>query len=93
MSFTNISLVAEEMLASGTIPVVNDSAMSRADLDNPFVRWARPTAQGLAEQLSAAVSTSDVNLNAVRAAESVADRSWREAQQALVKIVEDEVLR
>src|SRR5664279_1228217 len=31
MSFTHILLVAEEMLAAGVIPIVNESAYSRAD--------------------------------------------------------------
>lgn len=91
MSFTNITLVAEEMLAAGAIPVVNDSPMSRADLANNWVRWAPPTPEGLASQLSAAVMNPDLVDTATSAAASVASRSWEPTQRAVTEIVEDEV--
>ncbi|MET0842948.1 MAG: glycosyltransferase family 1 protein [Mycetocola sp.] len=91
MSFTNISLVAEEMLAAGTIPVVNDSVHSRADLDNEHVMWATPTPHGLAAALSAVVERCD-RADAVQAAsESVRQFGWSRAQADLVRILEDEV--
>ena len=55
LSFTNISLIAAELLAAGAVPVVNDWRGSRADLDNPFVEWARPTPAGLADALERAL--------------------------------------
>lgn len=91
MSFTNISLVAEEMLAAGTIPVVNDSAHSRADLDNANVAWAAPTPQGVASALSAVVSNSDIDGAASAAAASVRQFGWSRAQTDVVSIIEGEV--
>lgn len=91
MSFTNISLVAEEMLAAGVVPVVNDSPLARADLPNPYVGWAEPTAAGVAAELSAAVERSDVAAHAEQAATSVVGRSWTTTQQLVARIVEDEV--
>lgn len=91
MSFTNISLVAEEMLAAGTIPVVNDSVHSRADLINDHVAWATPTPQGIAAALSAAVSNPDVEGSARAAARSVRQSGWTMAQADVVRIIEDEV--
>jgi glycosyltransferase involved in cell wall biosynthesis len=91
MSFTNISLVAEEMLAAGAIPVVNDSVHSRADLVNQHVAWAMPTPQGIAAALSAAVSNPDVGATARSAAESVRQFGWIRAQADVVRIIEDEV--
>lgn len=85
MSFTNISLVAEEMLASGTIPVVGDSWLARADLGNPFVSWGAPTPGGLADALIDAVSGDDA---AVDAAASVRGDDWAPAQKVLVEAVE-----
>jgi len=90
MSFTNISLVAEEMLAAGVIPVVNDSRYSRADLANPHVAWAAPTPHGLAKALSAAVSRPDREENARAAAGSVRSFGWTKAQADVVRIVEEE---
>lgn len=91
MSFTNISLVAEEMLAAGVVPVVNDSAMARADLPNQHVRWAEPTAEGIAAELSAAVGRPDAAAWAEKAAASVVGRSWELTQRLVARIVEDEV--
>lgn len=91
MSFTNITLVAEEMLAAGTIPVVNDSAHSRADLVNEHVAWAPPTPHGIAVALSAIVTRSDGAAAALAASESVRKFGWTKAQADILRIVEDEV--
>lgn len=90
MSFTNISLVAEEMLAAGCIPVVNDSADARADLPNPYVAWTSPTPAAIAARLGALVEGGDRPGRAAEAAAS-ARRGWGPAQTDVVRIVEDEV--
>ncbi len=90
MSFTNISLVAEEMLAAGTIPVVNDSPHSRADLINDNVAWAPPTPGGIASALSGVITRADASAPA-RAAASVRPFAWTKAQADIVRIIEDEV--
>ncbi|MGY1733767.1 hypothetical protein ACI798_19845 [Geodermatophilus sp. SYSU D01045] len=87
LSFTNISLIAVELLAAGVLPVVNDWRGSRADLDNPFVEWARPTPDGIADGLCravdrrAALSTQDV-------AASVAGLSWDRSERTVVDVIE-----
>lgn len=91
MSFTNITLVAEEMLSAGNIPVVNELPLARRVLPNPHVRWAEPTAAALADALSAAVTTDDVDGRATVAAASVVGRSWRPTQDAVVRIIVEEV--
>lgn len=55
LSFTNVSLVPEEMLAAGMTPVVNDSPLARMGLSNSHVSWANPTPAGLAAALCSAV--------------------------------------
>lgn len=91
LSFTNISLVAEEMLAAGVVPVVNDSPLARADLPNPHVAWAVPTPAGIAEALSAAVSagSGDEYHRAVSA--SVTTPGWDETGRRLAAIIAEEV--
>ena len=88
MSFTNISLIAEELLACGTIPIVNDSPYPRADLDHPCVAWAEPTPAGIAAALRTAFAddgpTPTDIARGVRA-------GWGPAQQVLVDTVEREV--
>lgn len=91
MSFTNITLVAEEMLAAGNIPVVNDIALAHLVLPNPYVLWAKPTAGSLASALSAAVASPDISNRAAAAAASVVGRSWGPTQDAVVRIIEEEV--
>lgn len=91
MSFTNITLVAEEMLAAGNIPVVNDMELAHLVLPNPHVRWAAATPAALADQLSAAVTASDVRERAAAAAASVIGRSWEPSEQAVVRLIEDDV--
>jgi len=90
MSFTNISLVAAEMLAAGTIPVVNDSALARADLDNEYVEWATPTPAGIADALARAVACDDIRPRSERAAASVRS-GWSGTEDAVVRIVEHEL--
>lgn len=90
MSFTNVSLIAEEMLAAGCVPVINDDPLVRADLDNAEVLWTRPTPQALADALCRAVDAPDVEERATRAAAGVR-QGWGTSQNALVQIVEDEV--
>ncbi len=86
MSFTNISLVAEEMLAAGAIPIVNESIYSRADLTHPMVGWAKPTPGGIARALAIAVTNHSAELS-VKAASAVRS-GWSDSQSALVKAVE-----
>ena len=91
MSFTNITLVAEEMLAAGNIPVVNDMDLARVVLPNPHVRWAAPTAGALAAALGETVSAADIDARATAAAASVVGRSWEPTKDAVVRIIEEEV--
>ncbi|WP_205288798.1 glycosyltransferase family 1 protein [Leifsonia aquatica] len=87
LSFTNISLIASELLAAGVVPVVNDWPGTRADLDDPNVAWARPTPQGIADALADALRIQRaVGPRALRA--SVDGMSWDPAKQAVVRAVE-----
>lgn len=79
LSFTNVSLVALEMLAAGCIPVVNDTILVRTDLDNSFVHYAPPYPQALAAQLETVISTQDFESLSVAAAASVHSTTWDEA--------------
>ncbi|WP_207949892.1 glycosyltransferase family 1 protein [Nocardioides ochotonae] len=90
-SFTNISLVAEEMLASGCVPVVNDAADARADLASPAVAWAVPTPGGLADALSRVVCAADPVAQARAAAASVRRDDWTRTGSLVVRAVVDQV--
>lgn len=88
LSFTNISLVAEEMLAAGCIPVVNDCADARADLVNEYVAWAPPTPSGVAGALSAEVLRASSGRSAAAAA-SVRLDNWSHAGKQVVELLEN----
>lgn len=90
LSFTNLSLVPDELLACGVVPVLNDDRYARAELTNPFVRWSQPTPTALADQLSEVALVSDRRGQALRASKSVVGGSWTAAQRALVHAVESE---
>ncbi|MFE6735662.1 glycosyltransferase family 1 protein [Microbacterium sp. NPDC057650] len=88
LSFTNISLIATELLAAGVVPVVNDHAGSRADLDNRYVEWVRPTPAALAEGIIAAHERHR-SVGPRTVSESVRGVSWQPAADAFVRAVED----
>jgi hypothetical protein len=87
LSFTNISLIAYELLAAGVIPVVNDWAGPRADLDNPYVEWAMPTPEGIARGLVRAVDRQrSIPVHQISA--SVEAVTWRDAQRTVIRTIE-----
>jgi hypothetical protein len=87
MSFTNISLIAYELLAAGVVPVVNDWRGSRADLANPFVAWSRPTPGAVADALEQAVDRS-AEVSPQRMTHSVRDVTWGMAHRTVVSAIE-----
>lgn len=91
LSFTNISLVADEMLAAGCVPVVNDDHDPRLDEPNPLVKWARPTAIGLADALADLVTAGADGALGRAAASSLTTADWDASARALVRIVEGRV--
>lgn len=92
LSFTNISLVAEEMLAAGSIPVINDSPLARADLTNTQAVWVPPTPGGLADGLARIVRESVDGTRAIDAARQVR-QGWGPAQSVVAAVVEEELAR
>jgi O-antigen biosynthesis protein len=87
LSFTNVSLVALEMLAAGCIPVVNDAALIHADIDNPYVNYASPNPIALAAGLEKVVLTSDFDSLSRKAAASVHSGTWDDAGAAVDAIL------
>lgn len=90
LSFTNISLTPEEMLAAGTIPVLNDSRYARSGLTNPHAVWAPPTPGALSDALCELVEAPDRTVRAEAAARSVRADGWVAAQSVVVHAIESE---
>jgi hypothetical protein len=91
LSYTNVSLVPEEMLASGAVPVCNESELARACLGNPYAEWVPSTPTAIADRLSDVVMRHQRGATSpAEIAGSVAGRGWQLAQSQLVRVVEDE---
>lgn len=88
LSLTNVSLVVNEILAAGCIPIVNDSELVRMDLSSPYVRYVQPYPHILATALESVVKDSDFESLSKKAASSVQSSSW---EQAGAKV--DEIFR
>ncbi len=87
LSFTNISLVVEEMRVAGCVPVVNDSPDTRVMVEHDGVIWARSTPHGLADALEQALDEPDPAAFAARVASTRA-RGWEDSQREFVRQLE-----
>ena len=87
LSFTNVSLVALEMLAAGCIPVVNDTVQVRADLKSDFVAYAQPYPQAISAQLEAVIDAADFEARSQAASSSVRSITWEEAGASMDSIL------
>jgi glycosyltransferase involved in cell wall biosynthesis len=89
LSATNVSLVPQEMLAAGCIPVVNDAEQSRVVLENPHVVYAPPTPFGLAAALEDLVlrPRPERAAAAEAGAASMRGASWDDAGKQVERVV------
>jgi glycosyltransferase involved in cell wall biosynthesis len=93
LSFTNVSLVALEMLAAGCIPVVNDTVDVRTDLSNDFARYTPPYPQAFASALESVVMDPDHKSLSAAAAGSVKGISWDDAGAKVDQIMRGALVR
>ena len=91
LSFTNVSLVALEMLAAGCIPVVNDTTLIRTDIENRYFRYAPPNPNALASELETVVTMPDFDLCSRTAAASVSPGTWEDAGAAVDSIFRESI--
>ncbi len=86
LSFTNITLVAAELLAAGNIAVLNDHEFSRQVLRNPEAVWAAPTPSSLAAALCEVVTDAARDVRSARAAAHTGP-SWADSQAEVARII------
>lgn len=86
-SFTNISLVVEELMAAGNVPVLNEHEFARADLSAPHAIWTRPTPDAMARALSAAVTSPNIDERAELLSVS-ARRGWASTAVKVSEMIE-----
>lgn len=93
LSLTNMSLLPLELLACGTIPVVNDGDNNRLVSDNPYIAYSQTAPGALARKLSEIVSMKNLPAYAEKASQSVQGVSWDHSGKKFVSIVEREIAR
>jgi O-antigen biosynthesis protein len=91
ISLTNMSLLPLELLSSGVIPVVTDGPNSTEVIDSPYVRFAHPSPDALAQALIEVVTTDDLPSVAAKAARSVTTFSWQRSGQKFEEILKREL--
>jgi glycosyltransferase involved in cell wall biosynthesis len=89
ISLTNMSLLPLELMACGTIPVMNDGPNNRLVSDSPYINYAPASPNDLAEALVQTVGRKDLTQYAKKAADSVTNLDWNEAGKVLEQILQD----
>ncbi|WP_416403101.1 glycosyltransferase family 1 protein [Arthrobacter sp. LFS091] len=87
ISFTNISLVPDELLSAGCVPVLNEAAFASGLPTDPDAVWAPATPAGLAMALADVVGTPGVEARAA----AIAGRKrldWADSRQAFAQLIE-----
>ncbi len=87
ISLTNMSLLPLELLACGTIPVVNEGVNNREVCNSPFIQYAFPSPDSLAAALSETVEKKDLPEYSQHASESVESINWEEAGKKVEEIL------
>lgn len=91
LSMTNVSLVPQEMLAAGCIPVVNDAFHNRIVLNNDHVQYAAPDPHALASALEAVTNAADFEAVSIAASSSVRSANWDAAGSKVDAILRREL--
>jgi glycosyltransferase involved in cell wall biosynthesis len=91
LSLTNMSLLPLELLATGTIPVVNEGPNNRLVSDNPYIKYTEASPQALADALGEVVSMKNLPAYAKKASESVASDGWDVAGKKFLSVLDREL--
>lgn len=91
MSLTNMSLLPLELLACGTIPVVNDAPNNRLVSNNPHIAYCDNHPAAMADKLSRIVTMENLPAYALKASKSVSSQDWDSSGEKFVNIVEREL--
>ncbi len=85
LSHTNMSLLPLELLAAGTIPVVNDAPNNRMVSSNEYIEYTEASPQALADSLIKVIDRKDAPKYAEKAADSVKGANWDNSGEQFVK--------
>lgn len=87
LSFTNMSLLPLEMMATGCVPVVNHAPCTTSVGYSEHLTYVRPTAQGIADGLSDAAKKSRDEKFVARMVESTKAFSWDALHESIDAII------
>jgi hypothetical protein len=91
LSLTNMSLMPLELLACGTIPVMNDGENNRLVSNSPYIVYTDSSPAELANKMSEVVKRKDLPAYAEKAAWSIKSNSWDKAKKVFLETVEKEL--
>lgn len=91
MSLTNMSLLPLELLASGTIPVVNEGENNRLVSDNPHIHYTACNPPALAKEIEKIVKMDNLLEYSQEASASVVTNDWDKSGEKFVNLVEKEI--
>ena len=91
ISLTNMSLLPLELLACGTIPVVNDGPNNRLVSDNQYIAYTQASPTALAEKMSEVVRNENLPSYAKKAAASVPSAGWEPSLKKFEAILRKEL--
>lgn len=91
MSLTNMSLLPLELLATGTIPVVNDAQNNRLVSDNPYIKYTDASPEALAQAMIDIVTREDLVEYSKKASKSVSSDGWDVAGEKFLAVLEKEL--
>ncbi len=89
MSLTNLSLLPLELLACGTIPVVNDAPNNRLVSDNPNIAYTSLSPRALAHRIIEVLDDEEQVEHSRRSATSVRSSSWERSGEVFVRSFEE----
>jgi hypothetical protein len=93
LSLTNMSLLPLELMASGTVPVVNDAPNTRGVFDSPYIEYVPMSPEAIAERLIAVVDRPDAIEHAAELAASVDRSGWSDPASTFISQFEAEMRR
>ncbi|MCB9822868.1 glycosyltransferase family 1 protein [Candidatus Nomurabacteria bacterium] len=91
ISLTNMSLLPPELLACGTIPVVNEGPNNRLVTDNPFIAYVEASPARMAEELSSIVTDKNLIEKSKNASKSINRGGWAASKKKFLDVITKEL--
>jgi glycosyltransferase involved in cell wall biosynthesis len=91
LSLTNMSLLPPELIACGTIPVINVGDNNKMVFDNKFCRWSEAMPSQIADALENAIEESASNRLPTIISASVKNLNWETSKEKFLRIFEGQM--